>query len=107
MRQILTVALMIISTSVYADYFGCDLSVNDLSAGEEAPYRGREVRVNLGDYTCEAVIDQNIIVSTTVTSLLSGSFAQADGRASAAVHFGPFNPSTNSIDVVICECGLR
>ncbi len=107
MKQFLSALILVLSSSAYADYFGCDLRVNNEAAGEEAPYRGREVRVELNNYLCEAVIDQNVIVTTKVTNLLSGSYAQAGGRASAAVQMESYNPGTNAHDEVFCKCNLR
>lgn len=106
--KLLLSALIIMSSSLaHADYFGCDISVNGERAGEEAEYRGREVKVELNNYLCEAVIDQNIIVTTKVTNLLSGVWGQAGGRASAAVQMESYNPSTDSHDLVTCKCNLR
>jgi len=108
MKMVLCALVLLASTSAFADYFGCDLRVNGTQrVDDEAPYRGREVRVEIAGYACAAVIDQNIEVTTELTSLLTAEGAEARGRASAAVRLEAFNPATNSIDVVTCKCGLR
>lgn len=107
MKKLLFLTVMMVATSAYADYFGCTLNVNGVSASAEAPYRGREVEVELATYKCEAVINSEIVVTTKVTNLLMGSYAEASGRASSDVNFETFNPSTNQFDQVVCSCGLN
>ena len=87
MKKLLLALVLLISTQVFADYFGCELKVNNDRIDNEAPYIGREVRAILGDYSCEATIDQNIVVDVTVTNLLTGANAIAGSSASASVQF--------------------
>lgn len=107
MKNLLCLTALVFSTGAYADYFGCELKVNELRKDAEAPYRGREVEVELDTYKCEAVIDSEIVVTTKVTNLLMGSYAEASARASSSVNFESYNPSTNQLDKVICSCGLN
>lgn len=108
MKTVLCALVFLVSSATFADHFGCDLRVNGTQrVDDEAPYRGREVRVQTTEYVCEAVIDQDIEVTTKVSSLLLPSYAIARGRASAEVQMEAYNPATNSNDSVTCKCGLR
>lgn len=108
MKHFIAVLVLMISTVAFADDFSCKLQINgDQWASEEAPYRGREVRVELGNYRCEAVIDQNLVVTTTVTNIPMMSYGRASGRASATVQRETYNPVTNSVDLVVCKCALN
>lgn len=107
-KHFLCALLTMLSTTAYADNFVCELRINsDQFAAADAPDRGREVRVELGNYRCEGVIDQDLVVTTTVSNISMKSYGRAGGRASATVHQETYNPIINSVDEVICKCGLN
>lgn len=108
MKSLLIALFFMLPPAAYADNFLCVLRVNsdDLAVGE-APDYGREVRVDLGNYRCEGVIDKELVVTTTLTNVPMNSYGQAGGRASATVYRVTYNPITDREDVVICKCGLN
>ncbi len=109
MRHIFLIsALALFSGSAFADYFGCMLKVNGQDwVDAEAEYRGRSVSVTVADFQCDAVIDQNIVVTTTLTSLTSDQSAQASARAKSKAELWTVNSQGDGTDYASCECGLR
>ncbi len=91
----------LLSAPAFADYFGCELTVNERKVDGEAPYRGMEVEVELDGYTCAAQIIADRRVELQVTSS-TGTRALSDGRFYEAR--GRLEESGN---VVTCACGLR
>lgn len=104
----LTTALALFSGSAFADYFGCMLKVNGHDwVDAEAEYRGRSVSVTEAGFKCDAVIDQNIFVTTTLTSLTNDHSAQAAARAKSEAELWTVNSQGDGLDYASCECGLR
>ncbi len=101
-------ALALFSSSAFADYFGCMLKVNGHDwVDAEAEYRGRSVSVTVAGFRCDAVIDQNIIVTTTLTSLTNDQSVQAAARASAETELWTVDSQGDGLDYASCKCGLR
>lgn len=109
MKKIMLVSLVALFTaSAFADDFSCTLRSGYFNRAKEmAPYRGREVTVKLGTFVCKGVIDNNIVVTTTITSTETGETASKSSRASSVAELTALNQWGDGQDHGTCECGLE
>jgi hypothetical protein len=104
-------ALVLLSTialPAMADDFACELKVGYFNrAKETAPYRGRFVKVRVGTMDCTGSIDNNIVVTTTLTSVETGESSVAADRGSSEAKLTALNQWGDGQDHGVCKCGLE
>jgi hypothetical protein len=95
------ILLATLSLPAFADYFGCELRVNQRRIDAEAEYHAMDVAVELDGYRCtaEIVADRWVIMQITAAD---GARAVSEGR-----FFTATGRLENGDDVVTCACGLR
>jgi len=100
--------LSVFAMPALADDFACELKVGYYNrAKETAPYRGREVKVRVGTMDCVGTIDNNIIVTTTITSTETGESASGASRGSSKAELVALNQWGDGQDHGVCKCGLE
>lgn len=110
MKTLIFVITAFLSVPAFADYFGCDLKVgHDPVITAEAEYRGRSVSVSSKGWTCSATIDNNIIVTATLTSPQANASSTASDRGSVRTGFAiqDVNDEEGMFISGSCNCGLR
>lgn len=108
MKYLLSIFALSLSMPLFADDFICTMKVGSfLSESVYAPYRGREVSIAMGEYSCHGVIDNDLIVTTTVNSQNNGDSKSASGRGSAKVTMTTLDIWGDGQEYLECECGLN
>ncbi|MBH48050.1 MAG: hypothetical protein CME71_07750 [Halobacteriovorax sp.] len=107
-KMIMAAMALLLTTSAFADDFICTMKVGQfLTETEYAPYRGREVNIVMGEYSCNGVIDNNIIVTTTLVSNTNGDTKSVSDRASSKVTMTTLDIWGDGQERLECECGLN
>lgn len=74
----LTLALTLAPLSAFADYFGCELTVNGRRVSLDAEYMERSVSVAKDGFTCDGLIDND---GRQVTTILRSGFSRTVRQA--------------------------
>ena len=111
MKMLMMLAVLLSSQFAMADAFYCELKIgNEGRLINYAEYRGRSVvtQTKNGVYKCSATIDNDLYVTSTVTSVSTG-HTQTNtnvNRGGVEVEINTLNEANDEEIVVKCNCGL-
>lgn len=108
MKTFIAIFLMASSMSAIADTFMCNMKVGQFQtrSAYAEPY-GRQIIIAMGEYTCEGTIDNDIIVTTTVTSTITGESKSASRHSSSSVDMLTLDIWGDGQVRLECSCSLN
>ncbi len=108
MKTFVALILMTSSISAMADTFMCDMKVGQFQtrSAYAEPY-GRMINIAMGEYSCEGTIDNDIIVTTTVTSDITGDRKSASSHSSSYVDMYTLDIWGDGQVRLECSCSLN
>lgn len=108
MKTFVALILMTSSISAMADTFMCDMKVGQFQtrSAYAEPY-GRLINIVMGEYSCEGTIDNDIIVTTTVASNITGESNSVSRYSSSSVEMMTLDIWGDGQVRLECSCSLN
>ncbi len=108
MKSFFVVMLLVSSIGAMADTFMCEMKVGQfLRKTEYAEHRGRNVTVTMNDYNCEGYIDNDIIVTTTLRSDITGESKNESKYGSSTTVMYTLDQWGDGQERLECTCSLN